>query len=213
MRTIKIRVDGEEVCEPFELEAEGWTESDYFRLAPEDRPCEFVDGTVVMMSPVEDRHDDLTGFLLFLVRGFLRATRQGVVRGEPFTMRLRPGLNRQPDVFAVRTENSRKIQRKYLDGPADLAIEVVSPTSRRRDLEEKPIEYARHGVGEYWAIDLHRREFHRFLPTRGRKYRVEILRKGRVEAAAFPGLYVDVEWLWQDPLPEEFALLRAMLGS
>src|SRR5687768_2695522 len=40
----------------------------------------------------------------------------------------------------------------------DLVIEVVSPSSRHRDYEEKPEEYLRFGIGEYWIVDRERQE-------------------------------------------------------
>jgi Uma2 family endonuclease len=42
---------------------------------------------------------------------------------------------------------------RYVDGPADLVIEVVSPESRVRDRREKFREYQVAGVAEYWLID------------------------------------------------------------
>jgi Uma2 family endonuclease len=35
----------------------------------------------------------------------------------------------------------------------EIVVEVVSPSSRRREYEEKPEEYLRLGVGEYWIVD------------------------------------------------------------
>jgi Uma2 family endonuclease len=39
-----------------------------------------------------------------------------------------------------------------------IVLEVVSPSSKRRDYQEKPEEYLRLGVSEYWIIDYQRRE-------------------------------------------------------
>jgi Uma2 family endonuclease len=53
----------------------------------------------------------------------------------------------------------------------DIVVEVVSPDSARRDYEEKPEEYLRFGVTEYWIIDegkqsmmVHRRQGGRYVP-------------------------------------------------
>jgi Uma2 family endonuclease len=40
----------------------------------------------------------------------------------------------------------------------EIVIEVVSPSSRQRDYEEKPEEYLRFGVREYWIIDAENQE-------------------------------------------------------
>ena len=43
--------------------------------------------------------------------------------------------------------------RKRLTQPPDLVVEILSPATRRRDLEEKRALYARFGVREYWIVD------------------------------------------------------------
>ena len=46
-----------------------------------------------------------------------------------------------------------RLQRNFLDGPADLAIEIVSPESMLRDRGTKYGEYEAGGVREYWVLD------------------------------------------------------------
>src|SRR5207253_650234 len=70
-------------------------------------------------------------------------------------MKTGPNLpGRSPDVIFVAKERQAQIKRMYLDGPADLAVEIISPKSRRRDTVDKFREYEAGGVLEYWLIDL-----------------------------------------------------------
>lgn len=92
--------------------------------------AEWVDGEVVFMSPVTDRLSDLGGFLLAILRPFVRERRLGAIRYEPFQMKTAPDLpGRSPDILFVARENRDRLRRTHLDGPADLVVETVSPDS------------------------------------------------------------------------------------
>ena len=68
----------------------------------------------------------------------------------------------------VATERRERIQSAYLDGPADLAVEIVSPESIARDRGDKFAEYEAGGVREYWLMNPARREalFYQFSGQR-----------------------------------------------
>ena len=98
-----------------------------------------------------------------------------------------------------------------VEGPADLVIEVTSAGTRSYDLGEKAQVYRDNSVAEYWAIDRERREVavHRAGQP---EYRVAVLQAGRLDSTAVPGFWIDVAWLWQEPLPAGHHCLREVLG-
>jgi Uma2 family endonuclease len=55
-------------------------------------------------------------------------------------------------------------------GAPDWVIEILSPSTSRRDLAEKHALYERHGVREYWVIDPGNRYIHVYVPGENRKY-------------------------------------------
>ncbi|MEL7363945.1 MAG: Uma2 family endonuclease [Bacteroidota bacterium] len=59
----------------------------------------------------------------------------------------------QPDVVFVATDRISIITETHLEGTPSLVVEVVSPSSRRRDEQTKRHLYAQHGVPEYWVVD------------------------------------------------------------
>lgn len=208
---VSVYVDDSEVREPFLIRLSGWTEKDYFRLAPQSRLCDFVHGEVFMHSPVSDRHDDLVAFLREILAGFVRARRLGRLKGGPYTMRLEPGLDYEPDLFVVRAERASAITRMYLEGAADLVLEVVSRGTRSHDLKRKRTDYESHGVPECWAVDDPNQMLIVFRRVDGR-YTSSEHASGRADSSALPGFWLDVSWLWQDPLPDPQECLRAILG-
>lgn len=171
--------------------------------------AEWVDGEVRLMSSVTDHHDDLRGLLQSTLRLFVEERDLGVVRGEPFVMRPRPDLpGRSPDVLFIAKANLGRLQPTHLEGPADVAVEIVSRDSRRRDRVDKLGEYEAGGVREYWVIDQPRQEalFYR-LGEDGTYQKVPLQGRRVFRSEAIPGFWLRLEWLWQDPLPRVRALL------
>jgi Uma2 family endonuclease len=184
---------------------------DFLREAPDDGCSrEWVDGRVIELSPASDRHQDLQGFLAGLLRLWVEAARCGVVRSGPFQMKTASHLaGREPDVLFLATENLGRLRKNHLAGPADLAVEIVSPDSRTRDKVEKLREYEEGGVREYWLLDPAARRLElRALGDDGRYGLVPPDADGVFRSRVLPGLWLRESWLWQEPLPPLMSVLK-----
>lgn len=180
----------------------GWTDEHTF--------AEWVDGEVIVMSPVSVTHQDIADFLAALLRLFAEAKGLGRVLTAPFLMKLdiRPS-GREPDIVFVANGNIERLKRVFLDGPADVAVEVISPDSQTRDRGDKFYEYEKAGVREYWLIDPARKqaEFYR-LGSNGIYSAVTIGDDGLFHSEVIEGLWLKVDWLWEDPLPTLMSVLK-----
>jgi Uma2 family endonuclease len=186
------------------------TYEEFLALDEEGARLEWVDGEVERMSPVTDEHQELAGFLLSLLRAFVEARQLGVVRFEPFQMKTAPNLpGRSPDLFFVANEHRSRITKMHLKGPADMVVEIISPDSRRRDRKTKFGEYEQGGVREYWLLDQPRKqaEFYQ-LGEDGRYHPMPVGEDSVFHSGVLPGLWLKVEWLWQDPHPPVLSVLR-----
>lgn len=174
--------------------------------------AEWVDGQVILMPVVHEQHARVLTFLVWLFAHATGFGRRGRAFSEPFQMRL-PELRRgrSPDVFYVRPERQHVLERYYLNGPADIAVEITSPESVHRDRVEKLAEYEQAGVAEYWLIDPERREAQvRVLGPDGR-YRLAFAgAAGAYQSPILPRLRLRVEWLWQEPGPDMDEVLREL---
>jgi Uma2 family endonuclease len=186
------------------------TYEEFLAWADEDTWAEWVDGEVTVLMSASDEHQDLAGFLTALLRLFTEAHQSGVVRPAPFQMKTGPALpGREPDIIFVAREHLDRLKRAYLDGPADLVVEIVSPESRSRDRGTKFYEYEQGGVREYWLLDPLRRQAEFYgLGADGIYRLLEADRNGVVRSLVLPGLWLKVEWLWQEPLPLLLHILR-----
>jgi Uma2 family endonuclease len=181
------------------------TYEEFLAWADEDTLAEWVDGEVVIYSPASKRHQNIADFLLKVMGTYVESHDLGMVISAPFQMKLEHG--REPDVLFVTSEHLDRLKETYLDGPADLVVEIVSPDTMGRDRGDKFYEYAQGGVPEYWLIDP-QLQWADFYQLEGERYRVAFSgEEGEYRALVLPGFWLRVEWLWQEPLPHP---LRAL---
>jgi len=165
---------------------------------------EWVEGRVIKMSPVTAEHDDLTYYLRQLVKAYFEVRPIGIVRSQPFVMRLPafPKRRREPDLIVVLKTNPHELKKTYMNGPADICIEVVSEESIARDHGEKFEEYEKGGVGEYWILDpLHKEPRFYRLNENGLYVPQKIDTEGNYRTPTLPGLILHVPTLWEETLP------------
>ncbi len=180
-----------------------WTKNDIH--------AEWVEGKVLLMSPASSRHQQLVVFLVTLLNLYVSSRNLGRVMTAPYQMRLhQPARGREPDILFVAQTNLGRITKQYLDGPADVVVEIISPESSGRDRGEKFYEYETAGVREYWLIDPQREqvEFYQ-LDTLGRYTLALGGHTGHYTSLVIPGLAIDVQWLWQDPPPPVWSTVQS----
>jgi Uma2 family endonuclease len=183
------------------------TYEEFLVWADEDTLAEWVDGEVVMTSPASSIHQELVSFLDQVLSTYVRVHDLGTIRIAPFQMKL-PSSGREPDLMYVNREHVSRITPTYLDGPADAVIEITSPQSERRDRGDKFYEYAEGRVPEYWLLDPGKRDAAFFRLEAHGYYQTSLTgRSGVYRSDAIPNLWLDVEWLWQKPLPDPSSIL------
>ena len=117
---------------------------------------------------------------------------------------------REPDLLFVAAAHLPRLQETYLDGPADLVVEIVSPESAGRDRGEKFIEYEAGGVLEYWLLDPQRQWAEFYLLQNGRYHLAFAGAAGEYRSTVLPGFWLRTEWLWQRPLPTVLTVIREL---
>lgn len=186
------------------------TYEEFLAWANEDTLAEWVNGEVIMLSPASEPHQNLGGFLAALLRHFAEARQAGRVLSPPFQMKTGSDLpGREPDIMFIASERLGRLKNTYLDGPADLVVEIISPDSRARDRGEKFYEYEQGGVREYWLLDPLRKQAEFYcLGEDGIYHLIPVGQDGTFRSAVLEGLWLKVEWLWQDPLPPLMTVLK-----
>lgn len=183
---------------------------EFLAWADEDTPAEWVDGEVLMTSPASIPHQDLAGFLGSVLRAFVEQRELGVTLVAPLQMKLKRS-SREPDLIFLAADHLDRLRNTFLDGPADLAVEIISPESVGRDRGDKFYEYEQAGIPEYWLLDpqARRAEFYQLDPA-GVYQLIAPDQQGIYLSAVVPGFWLRVSWLWQQPLPRVLDVLREM---
>ena len=130
-----------------------YTLEDYLRL-PDDQRVELIDGVFYDMAAPTTIHQGVAGFLH---KKFLDFVMENKGPCFPFISPVDVQLDCddktvvQPDVLVVCDRTKYKNGRIF--GAPDLVIEVLSPSTRRKDMQLKMYKYAGAGVREYWMVD------------------------------------------------------------
>lgn len=131
------------------------TEADVTRIQDhEDRLCELIDGTLVEKA-VGAYECRVASIILRSMGNFVDEHKLGDVLGADATLRILPHMVRIPDVSFLSWEPLKKI-RRGMPVPRvapDLAVEVLSESNTRREMERKLKEYFRAGVRLVWYVD------------------------------------------------------------
>ena len=135
-----------------EKQAKRWTYEEYYRL-DDDQRYEIIDGNLLMAPAPDTWHQSWVGDLYTLIRSHVQSYKLGKVLVAPFDVVLDPENTVQPDLIFVSAANVGIIKQRAIFGTPDLLIELISPSSVRRDRYDKKDLYARFGVKEYWIGD------------------------------------------------------------
>ncbi len=172
-----------------------------------------LDGQIIRDSPAIPRHALVVTWISRLLGDYTEQLDLGVVLGATTTVRLTQYQGPEPDVFFIRKSRLRLIGEKYIDGPPDLCVEVISKSSKKRDRGRKFVLYADHGVKEYWIIDPLRLTVEFYENQEGEWVEIKPDERGRLHSLVLPGFWLKPAWLAATPLPPVLKTLQEIFGE
>ncbi|MBA2519567.1 MAG: Uma2 family endonuclease [Chloroflexia bacterium] len=178
---------------------------------------EWVDGEVVVFAMPKHLHQAIMFLLARLMAEFVEAADLGEIAADGTEMWLPERRTaRLPDVFFVSAEHRDRLTDERLNGPADLAVEVISDDSVTRDRRRKFAEYQDAGIPEYWIVDPRPRRHTvsvYVLDADGQYQERPGDDEGRVHSSVLPGFWIDPAWLWQNPRPKASQLMARIMAE
>jgi len=178
-------------------QAKRWTYEEYYKLE-DDQRYEIINGELLMAPAPTLWHQDWLSDLNDLVKSFVKKNKLGRLFFAPVDVVLDEENTVQPDLVFVASANAGILRERAIFGAPDLLVELVSPSSVRRDRHEKMTLYARFGVKEYWIGDPANQSLGIFTLKEGR-YELLCLaeEKGAVHPKVLTGLKFDLSELGQ----------------
>lgn len=167
----------------------GYTIEDIEALPPDVR-AELIDGEMFIMEAPETRHQDILMELLWLIKSH--------VKEKKGNCRVYTGLGSYikkdrynyviPDISVICEKE--KLGEKGCQGAPDWGIEIISPSTRKRDYEKKLALYRETGMREYWIVDPKKNTVTVYAFEQG-KEAVQYSFSENIKAGIYDDLYIN----------------------
>lgn len=118
---------------------------------------EVLDGEWVVTPSPTTKHQSASKRLLIELVLQLERRELGVIFDAPVDVIMTSTRVTVPDLLVVDWSRRNRISERGIEGAPDLIIEIVSPSTEKRDREIKRKLYAEEGVREYWLVDSRNR--------------------------------------------------------
>ncbi len=135
-----------------------WTEEELQSLPDNGFMYEVVDGELVMSPKNKFDHENICAALLTAMRTFVKAQKLGVVLGSSAGYWMFNRNCRAPDISFIPKERLLRLgfsprSRKFFPGAPDLAVEVLSPSNTRAEIDARLRDFFASGTQITWIID------------------------------------------------------------
>ncbi|MBI4718775.1 MAG: Uma2 family endonuclease [Planctomycetes bacterium] len=187
--------------------------ADFLELVQADQKADLIDGAIYMASPENTQHNAVVAWLGALLQTYVEAKQLGRLMVNKVAFRLTDLTSPEPDLAVVLAHRLSTVKHGYVDGPPDVAIEVVSPDSVERDYEDKRLRYEEAGVAEYWILDPGEKCATFLLrPSGPAAAFTEAALEGTVfRSRALPGFWLDSTWVWSETRPTALSVIQRLL--
>lgn len=140
------------------------TRRDAFRdWLDEDKKAEFINGEIIMHSPVKKSHWQVSGYLSVLLNAYVGMHKLGIVAVEKALISLTRN-DYEPDLSFFNNDTAAAFHADQMVFPApDFIVEILSKSTAKYDKGIKYKDYAAHGIREYWIIDPDQQTIEQYL--------------------------------------------------
>jgi Uma2 family endonuclease len=174
------------------------TSDEFCELPPSDEfKLELLDGEVVVAARPTPDHQHFVFELGVVLQLWIKPRNLGRILLDTL-MKLNGAWTPAPDLCYLKTMHLKRVGRKRIGGPVDLAVEVLSPSDENADRVTKFAAYAGFGISWYWIADLEKRVLEEFeLVKDSYEHRRIVPFDKPFKPRIFPGLSIDLaslEW-------------------
>ena len=172
------------------------TYDDYLLMPDDGNRHEIIDGEHVVNAAPNLRHQRVAGRLFVELVHRIEGAALGEVLIAPVALALSTIDIVEPDILVVLKGSAARLQETRVEGPPDLVIEVLSPSTATRDRRRKLKLYEAASVPEYWIVDPDRCLLHQHV-LEGGSYRLIGSHGTTATAATIPAVVIDLERIFR----------------
>jgi len=191
------------------LQAEQERRARFYEEMSEGQKVEFINGEVVVQTPVRLRHNESSSNLATLLRAYVQRHNLGVVGHEKLLVTLTRN-DYEPDICFWGRAKAAAFTPDQMKFPApDLVVEVLFDSTAEIDRGIKFVDYALHGVGEYWIVDADQESVEQYL-LHGETYELAVkVKAGTIQSAVVEGFDIPVRAIFDSA--QQIETLQAIL--
>lgn len=185
----------------------------FYNWVTPEMKVEFIDGEIVVHSPVRKSHSDCGMFLLLIIEFFNRKQKIGWVGYEKIMTRFTRN-DYEPDLCFFLNEKSDLFEdEQTIFHVPDFIVEIISKSTEVRDRGIKLLDYQQHGVQEYWIIDADAKIVEQYLLGDDGEYTIPNLHTAKqiIQCKILVGLQIPVKALFDKVCNSDF--VNYMLNS
>jgi Uma2 family endonuclease len=173
----------------------GWEE--FLELPEDGNRYEILDGELVTTPRPPIYHQIVSGNLTARLDAHVSRNSLGTLLFAPVAVRLDETTIVQPDLLFVAADRAHIVNELSIDAAPNLLIEILSPSTAKRDRTVKAQLYAKLGVDHYWIVDPEAQQIEAF-EREGDVYREVAIVEGDATFSPklFPGLRIELAALW-----------------
>ena len=176
---------------------------DFYEWITEDVKAEFINGQIIIHSPVKRRHWDANDLLSRLLSFFVSIKKLGRIGTEKVMISLTRN-DYEPDLVFFSQDKVDTFQPDQILFPApDFIVEILSPKTAKIDRTTKKADYALHGIPEYWIIDPVKQRVEQYILTEGDKkyFPAKIIQYGEIiESKVITGFTMNVAAIFDESI-------------
>lgn len=173
----------------------------FYEWVTEDVKAEFINGEIVIHSPVKRRHWNANDLLSRLLSFYVSINKLGRIGTEKVIVSLSRN-DYEPDLVFFSQEKVDTFTADQVLFPApDFIVEILSPKTAKYDKTIKKDDYALHGIPEYWIVDpvKQRVEQYLLLPASNEYFPAKIHQYGEtIESQAIKGFKINVAAIFDE---------------
>jgi len=176
-----------------EMSEEANARQEYYALIHENLKAEFINGTIVYHSPVMRRHWKVSMNVSSELNVHVKKFDLGEVGVEKVMISLTRN-DYEPDIVFFAKEKSMLFTKEQMHFPApDLVVEILSDSTEKNDRTIKFMDYASHGVREYWIIDADKSVLEQYINVDNEFQLLHIFSEGVLKTDTVSGFSMDIK--------------------
>jgi len=170
----------------------------------EKEKAEFINGQIILHSPVVKYHNEITLNLSSILKIYVVENDLGFVGVEKIMIKFTRN-DYEPDISFFNKSKANQFKQDQILFPVpNMIVEVLSKSTEKRDRGIKFNDYQNHGVKEYWIIDPKKKVIEQYINTNEKFELVLKSDSGEIKSSAISKLILPVATIFDSKLTNKF---------